>query len=193
MDCQMPVMDGYEATEKLRAIEGTGRRTCVIAVTATAMAGDRDRCLAAGMDDYLVKPLSMRSRADVMARWAPSTDVRAGPLDQEIVERLERLGEDAGEDLMGELTTLFRADADARVLLMREALAGEDPATISSSAHALSGASANVGATVLAGLCATLEADSATGDLTAADTQIDALQAELRRVLQALSSRVPTP
>jgi len=204
MDCQMPVMDGYEATEQLRAIEGAGRHTCVIAVTATAMAGDRARCLEAGMDDYLVKPLSLRSLTAVMARWAPSTGapgrhqpaaapVRAGPLDDQIVSTLERLGKEIGEDVMGQLSTLFRADADARVLVMREALADEDPATITSSAHALSGASANVGASALAGLCATLEADSSTGDLTGAGTQIDAVEAELGRVHLALSSRTQTP
>jgi PAS domain S-box-containing protein len=204
MDCQMPVMDGYEATEKLRAIEGAERRTCVIAVTATAMAGDRDRCLAAGMDDYLVKPISLPSLAAVMARWAPATTVPQrlkpappaaveGALDDEIVHSLERLGDDMGEDLMGQLSTMFQADADARVLVMREALAGEDPATIASSAHALSGASANVGASALAGLCATLEADSSTGNLTAALTQIDALEAELGRVQLALSARTRTP
>jgi HPt (histidine-containing phosphotransfer) domain-containing protein len=162
------------------------------------------------MDDYLVKPLSLRSLAAVMARWAgaqseplqaapddtrlaPSTAVAAGALDDQIVNTLERLGEDIGEDLMGQLSTLFRADADARVLVMRDALAGEDPATIASSAHALSGASANVGASALAGLCAALEADSSTGDLTAADTQIDAVEAELGRVHLALGSRTRTP
>jgi two-component system, sensor histidine kinase and response regulator len=77
MDCQMPVMDGYEATEKLRGFEGADRHTCVIAVTATAMAADRDRCLAAGMDDFLVKPVSLQSLGAVMARWAPPTDLQA--------------------------------------------------------------------------------------------------------------------
>jgi two-component system, sensor histidine kinase and response regulator len=192
MDCQMPVMDGYEATRKLREIEGPGRRTAVIAVTATAMATDRERCVAAGMDDYLVKPLSLRSLAAAMARWAPDTVIAPPALDDQIVERLERLGDDAGEDLMGQLSTLFEADADARVLVMRGALAGEDPATIASSAHTLSGASANVGASALAGLCATLEADSAAGDLTEAGAQIDALEAELGRVHLALSSRGTT-
>ena len=77
MDCQMPVMDGYEATEKLRGFEGADRHTCVIAVTATAMAADRDRCLAAGMDDFLVKPVSLQSLGAVMARWAPPADLQA--------------------------------------------------------------------------------------------------------------------
>jgi two-component system sensor histidine kinase/response regulator len=211
MDCQMPVMDGYEATEKLRQSEGTDRRTCVIAVTATAMAADRERCLAVGMDDYLAKPINLTSLAAVLARWVPRQSgpgIAAGPaqpaadtngaatasaLDAQVVARLERLGEAAGEDLMGELSTLFLADADIRLLAMRVAFAGDDGAAIVGSAHALTGASANVGATALAGLCATLEADCAAGNLAAGQARLDALEAELGRVRSALNSRTRTP
>jgi len=72
MDCQMPVLDGYEATAQLRQREGPGRRTSVIAVTANAMPSERDRCLTAGMDDYLAKPHSVEDLAAVLARWVPA-------------------------------------------------------------------------------------------------------------------------
>jgi PAS domain S-box-containing protein len=221
MDCQMPVMDGYEATEKLRAIEGADRHTCVIAVTATAMAADRERCLAAGMDDDLAKPLSVESLAAVLAHSAPDkselnlatvparrardthfgrteVDETAGDalaaaeapaLDAQFIERLERLGADAGEDLVEQLTALFLADADMGVAAMRDALAGEDAATLVRCAHALRGASANVGANALAGLCATLEAGSASGNLAVGQAQLAAAETELGRVRSALRSR----
>ena len=81
-------------------------------------------------------------------------------LDAEIIDRLEKLGRAAGEDLMGELATLFLADADTRVAALRQALADHDAASVSQSAHTMGGASANLGATDLALLCAALETDS---------------------------------
>ena len=71
MDCQMPVLDGYQATRALRTLEGPDRRTPVVALTASAVAGERERCLAAGMDDYLTKPITPADVDAVLSRWAP--------------------------------------------------------------------------------------------------------------------------
>jgi hypothetical protein len=216
MDGQMPILDGYLATSEIRLHEVAGR-TPIIAVTGSAMKSDQQRCLAAGMDDYLAKPLDLHALAAVLQRWAsdgldpaiandpaaPGPAVHVGldhlddpdrpVLDAEVLARLELLGESAGEDLMGQLAALFLADAGTRVEALRQAIARDDAAAVVRSAHTLSGASANLGATVLARLCATLAADGAVGDLTGGDDLLDALEDELGRVRGALGSSARTP
>src|ERR1051325_7043689 len=79
MDCQMPIMDGFEATHAIRAAEGD-RHTPIVAVTANAMVGDRDRCLAAGMDDYVSKPMSKATLGAALDRLAESGLLQRGPI-----------------------------------------------------------------------------------------------------------------
>jgi two-component system, sensor histidine kinase and response regulator len=217
MDCQIPVLDGYRATGEIRRLQGPSRRIPIIAVTASASESDRQRCLAAGMDDYLTKPLSLKALAAMLIRWAPGgsrplfaadqtevlsaahvdlstvADPARPALDAQVVGRLERLGKAAGEDLIGQLTTMFLSEADAWVVALREGLAGDDAAVVLRSAHSLSGASANLGATDLARLCATLATDGAAGDLTRGHALLGAVEAELGRVRSALDPRIPTP
>jgi len=80
MDCQMPDMDGFEATAVIRSREGKSRHQAICALTANAMAGDRERCLAAGMDDYISKPVGLEKLRDALVRWIPSVAETAGNL-----------------------------------------------------------------------------------------------------------------
>jgi two-component system, sensor histidine kinase and response regulator len=206
MDCQIPVLDGYQATGEIRRLEGASSHIPIIAVTGSGKS-DQRRCLAAGMDDFLTKPLTLKALAEVLDRWAldaPDATDSADPgdvllsledgrssrvpdsvpvLDPRIVDRLARLGEAAGEDLIGQLALLFLADAADRVVALHEAIGANDEEAIVFLAHAQSGASANIGATKLARLCATLETD---GAVAAADDALDAIEAELEQVRLAL-------
>ncbi|MDY6804044.1 MAG: PAS domain S-box protein [Cyanobacteriota bacterium] len=154
MDCQMPVLDGYQATIAIRQKEGTERRIPIIGLTAHAMKGDREKCLAAGMDDYLSKPVSMEDLEAALARWsgefvaredAEKTDkitavpVEGGesPLDS---DRLLRLCGGDGE-LREELLQAFVEDAARDIAAAKEAIASGDAAAVSEKARGLKGSS----------------------------------------------------
>ncbi len=121
----------------------------------------------------------------------PAVDVDV--LDPEIVERLERLGAAAGEDLMGQLTILYLADSQDRLNELRSALAAHDATAIYRAAHTLAGASVNIGAIRLSHLCTALATKSQSGDLADGDALVAELEAELACVRSTLESRSVTP
>jgi two-component system sensor histidine kinase/response regulator len=213
MDCQIPVLDGFRASSEIRRLQGVSRHTPIIAVTASP-SSDSERCLAAGMDACLGKPLSLRVLTTALACWAPDEAGRTaaldsaafrpvGPeatecpdrkrtvLDLQILDRLKRLGEASGEDLIGQLATLFLTDAQSRIVAMRRALAAADTAILAGAAHTLSGSSANLGATDLARLSADLERHASAHDLIGGTGLLDGVEVELERVRSALSLLAP--
>ncbi|HJV91725.1 MAG TPA: PAS domain-containing protein [Holophagaceae bacterium] len=171
MDCQMPEMDGFEATAALRRQEsGTGRRTPIVALTAHAMAGERERCLAAGMDDYATKPLQLEELKRILREWvdeaqaaAPGTTPAAlapfaapGILDEGTLGQLREL-DDGGTGLIREMYGLFQEDVPKRLHSMLKHLAEGDVSSLGQDAHALKGGSGSMGASRLRHLCADLE------------------------------------
>jgi two-component system sensor histidine kinase/response regulator len=198
MDCQMPEMDGYTATAEIRRREAGGTHLPIIALTAGAMGGDEERALAAGMDGYLAKPMKVGDLAAAVGRWAPldspapvepvpaddQSDDPRPDLDPTVIASLRDLG---GSSLLDELVALFRDEVDGYRSAFDQALADHDPDALRRASHAFKGSSANVGATRLSAIAATIEQLGLTGDLDGAQ----ALDAELAwltgRALEALT------
>jgi HPt (histidine-containing phosphotransfer) domain-containing protein len=202
MDCQMPELDGYEATAAIRRREGAAHHTPILAMTAAAMPGDRDRCLAAGMDDYLAKPIQAATLAELLERWVGSrasgsrfgSIVEQPSLDEAVEPAFEggvlsRLAdpEHGGEpEFLTELIGLFLTAAPHTLEHLHAALAVDDSAALATAAHHLKGSAANLGANRLKVLCAELERLGRLGSTEGARDLLAQLSAELERVRLAL-------
>jgi two-component system sensor histidine kinase/response regulator len=195
MDVQMPDMDGFAATTMLRDREkGTRTHQTVIAMTALAMKNDRERCLAAGMDGYLAKPIRAQELDEVLdARTMQLSDSRlaghspeAGPQSVNADELLERL--DGDRVFLVELTELFRTDYPRQVRAIHEAIQHNDASGVKQASHALKGALSNLAAAEAREVAAKLERLGASGDLGAARTSLHQLEKELTRTMESLDA-----
>ena len=192
MDCQMPEMDGFEATMAIRRAEGD-RRTPIIAMTANAMRSDREKCLAAGMDDYLSKPFRRDELATTLGRWVGagntlSAKVRAGPLDEGALEQLRELEKGSGAGLVADLVSTYLTSAEEGMLQLSAAVAAEDLEAVAAVAHRLRGSSGAVGALPLARALAELERAGSAGDIAASRAAVAEVVAQLARARPALEA-----
>ncbi len=241
MDCQMPELDGYSATREIRRREGSGHRIPVIGLTAHALAGDRDICLRAGMDDYLSKPVMPEDLAEIIDKWAcaPAASAAIGVqpppgsagtnpangtnganetngrkeinqsrdadrlaaavVDEAVLAELREYQKPGEADFLTELIGVFKDDLVVRLNQMRAGLNATDGLQVSRAAHALKGASGELGAHRMREICSRLEMSTADGSTATALLMVPELEAEAERVNAALarhcvdaSGRAPT-
>lgn len=215
MDCEMPEMDGFEATAAIRRRADSNSRPPIIAVTAQAMQGDQERCLLAGMDDYIGKPVKQEDFAAALKRWLPDHErgqkseakpcltrreevagtisdqsllpvslslSTSSALNPKVIARLRSLAEATNPSLITQIFTSFLSDGTERINTMREAVVGSDAELLGKAAHAIKGASANIGAHSMADIARKLELLGKSGSIYGAIVLIEQIEVEFERV-----------
>jgi signal transduction histidine kinase/CheY-like chemotaxis protein/HPt (histidine-containing phosphotransfer) domain-containing protein len=188
-DVQMPEMDGLEATRRIMERWPEGERPWIVAMTAEAMSGDRERCLEAGMDDYLTKPIRVEELVAAIKRAPRRADQMSDPDGDGTIDRdvLARLADGVGDaEFVAELIDGFSTDAPALIAAARAGLAQDDDAEVRRAAHTLKSNAATFGAQALSDQSRAVEEAAKQGQLSNVAAMIDAMAQELDVVLDAL-------
>ena len=201
MDNQMPEMDGRTAAREIRTFElAHGKPPIpIIALTADAMQGDREKCLAAGMNDYLSKPFKVVQLTEMLERWglrlAPAAVVpeaaspagRERAIDASVFDTFRKMGPATGaDDFVSRLIDQYLAEATLRITALKDALERRDGSAVRLATHSLRGTSSTVGANRLAALCEELEALARATNFASTPALFAAIEEEFVRVRQAL-------
>ena len=197
MDCEMPEMDGFEATKRIRS-ESTVH-VPIVAMTANAMKGDREECIAAGMDDYLAKPLDLSVFCESLRKWLigeaskkptsffrPKERVSLASVDYTKLEANREFNEEGSPDIVMELIDIFIETAPEVRNRLIEVVNGRNSQLVKKVAHKLKGMSMNLAATKLIRLCEELEYRASKGDLRNADSLVSKICQEQEIVMTEL-------
>ncbi|HSU84861.1 MAG TPA: ATP-binding protein [Thermoanaerobaculia bacterium] len=205
MDVQMPVMDGVEATRRIRAEFPVERQPRIVALTANVLREQREACLVAGMDDFVQKPVVFTDLRVALARCgglepaaaertaAPPPDAGSAPLDPARLASLRRLGETSGKPLVQNLIETYLAETPRRLARLREALARADAADLIFAAHSLKGISAQIGVVRVAEISGEIERAAGNAELDGAAGLLTELEREVGRALPLLERERSAP
>jgi len=194
MDCQMPVMDGFEATAKIRQKElehGTAKQP-IIALTANAIVGDREMCIAKGMDDYLSKPFGIEQLHELLSRWLLKwsdsneqsvVDSTSLEIDKKVIDQLKILG----DGLLQRVIQLFHESSPTLLSTMQNAIDTGDANLLYKTAHSIKNSAANLGVTELTDQCRDLEVRARQGNLEGAQNLLFGIKESYAKALIALS------
>jgi CheY-like chemotaxis protein len=200
LDVQMPVMDGFEATRRITRARPAADRPRIVGMTALTMTGDRERCLEAGMEDYVSKPVrpeelqrALERSAPALAQ-APAAAAEAGAvIDPEVIAGLRELQDEDEPDFVSELIDVLLADGPEKLAAIGEAVTAGNGTAVNRTAHSLKSSCGNLGAKAMASLLAAIEHRGAEGDLAAVATLLPEALAEFTRVRAALSALRQAP
>ncbi|MBK1719509.1 hybrid sensor histidine kinase/response regulator [Thiocystis violacea] len=200
MDCHMPGLDGFDAARLIREWEPDRRRLPIVALTADVQKETQARCLALGMDGFLLKPFNRRQLAGVVARFlpqgepparsagrsagAPATD--GSLLDASALEQIRSLQQPGERDLLTYIIDLFLSDTPVTLRQLRQSLGRGDPRAVQEAAHRLKSGAANLGATDFSVACRDLERLAAEGRVPDSETCILRLEADFESLAEAL-------
>jgi len=208
MDCQMPVMDGYEAAKLIRERESHENmhsaaddrdlgRIPIIALTAYAMPGDCEKCLAVGMDGYLSKPFTQEQLRSVVSRWLPVRlasssfhPPQTGPVDRGTLDNIRALQATATPDILERVITSYVEISEKLLKQIRTCIKRGDPAALREAAHSFKSSSSTIGAGTLAALCKQLEEMGRAKSIGEAADVLSAIEGENERVLEALQAEL---
>jgi CheY-like chemotaxis protein/HPt (histidine-containing phosphotransfer) domain-containing protein len=200
MDCQMPEMDGYKATECIRLMQNTSPvawkfRPYIIAMTANALAGDREACLAAGMDDYVSKPVRLEDlnsalqrgleamqRKPLSASQVRALETTARLVDAEALDNLRSLRMQGEPDPLAELVELFLSDTPSRIEQLHAAFKNCAAHDLEAAAHSLKGSAGNLGAQTIAAACARIMQAARAGDFGPVAPFIKSIEEDFEKV-----------
>ena len=216
MDCQMPVMDGFAATAEIRRHEqqrGRARVLPIIAITANALQGDRESCLAAGMDDYLSKPFTQQALGQTLSRWitlpraallhhdetpvpppaarTDTADISAAGrnvINRQALDNIRALSADNGDALLDRVLHAYVDDTPAHLQTLRQAIDVGNAGNLRKAAHSLKSSSANVGAETLAQLCKDMEKLGRNDTTDGAAVLLNDMEREFQAVRHTLSA-----
>jgi CheY-like chemotaxis protein/HPt (histidine-containing phosphotransfer) domain-containing protein len=207
MDVQMPEMDGLEATQHIRDPQSMVRnhQVPIIAMTAHAMQGDREKCLKAGMNDYVSKPIAPQALADALEKWLPrEVSIKRTPrkavgyVDEKVREPKAVVFDKAGmmarltndEGLARKVIEGFLYDIPKQIWVLRTCLKAGDAARVERQAHTIKGASANVGGEAMGAVAFEIEKMAKAGDLRAGTARLPELGNQLARLRKAMNRSI---
>ncbi len=202
MDCQMPEMDGFEATTRIRETEGSSRHTTIVAMTANALQGDKERCIEAGMDDYIAKPITQFDLAAAIGRWSSripdpnvaAADDKAGTqlVNEAALKELESLGGTDEPGFVQGLLSVFWVDTPRKIEVIRQAANAGDAGKVRETSHLLKGTCRQLGFISMASICQDIEDAGKSGEMKGCKELIPALGLTYAETQSLVTAKYPS-